>query len=78
MVPAAVVSIGKNRVDRSAAISTALYPATLACDDSASIDWAREIRGMDSMANAVTPASRSLPAISGSERGARNPINTDP
>ena len=36
-VPAAVVSIGKNRVDSLAASSTDLYPATLACEDSASI-----------------------------------------
>ena len=56
-VPAAVVSIGKNRVDSDAASSTALYPATLACDDSASITCAREIRGMASSANACTPAS---------------------
>ena len=33
-------------------------PTTSACDDSASIDWAREIRGTSSIANAVTPQSR--------------------
>jgi hypothetical protein len=37
-----------------AASSTALYLATLACEDSASIDCAREIRGSDSMAKVVT------------------------
>jgi hypothetical protein len=33
---------------------------------SASIDWAREIRGTSSMANAVTRASRSAATVSGS------------
>ena len=57
-VPAAVVNIGKNRVDSDAATNTALYPATLACDDNASITCAREIRGIASSANACTPALR--------------------
>ena len=56
-VPAAVVNIGKNRVDSDAASNTALYPATLACDDNASITCAREIRGIASSANACTPAA---------------------
>ena len=77
-MPAAVVSIGMKRGSRSAAISAALYPPTVACDDSASIDCARVIRGMDSIANATTPwaASRSIPAWSVS--GCRKPIRTAP
>src|SRR2546427_6825364 len=45
----------------SAARMTALYPATVACEDRASIGCARVIRGIDSIANAITPraASRS-------------------
>ena len=72
-VPAAVVSIGKNRVDSDAATNTALYPATLACDDNASITCAREIRGIASSAKPLTPASRRPSATSGCVRGARNP-----
>jgi hypothetical protein len=73
-VPAAVVSIGKKRVSRSAASSTALYPATPAWDDRASIDCAREMRGIASIAKAVTPAAVSAAATSGSDRGARKPM----
>ena len=51
--PAAVVSIGKNLGRVSAAIRTALYPATVACDERTSIDWARVVRGMASMLNEV-------------------------
>jgi hypothetical protein len=55
-----------------------LYPDTVACDDSASIDCARVIRGIDSIANATTPrpASRSIP--SRSVKGCKNPISTWP
>ena len=55
-VPAAVIKSGKNRGDISAPTRTARYPAHKACEVSASIDWAREIRGTNSRENAVTPA----------------------
>ena len=77
-MPAAVVSIGKNRVDSEAATSTALYPATLACDDSASITCAREIRGIASNANACTPAFFSASIWLSALRGAKKPISVWP
>ncbi len=49
MVPAAVVSMGKKRGSTSAAISTALYPQTVAMEESASILCARVVRGIISM-----------------------------
>ena len=64
IVPAAVVSIGRNRGRCSAPSSTALYPETVACDESASIDCARVVRGIDSIANPSTPRCReSLDAL---------------
>src|SRR5712691_10327210 len=77
-VPAAVVSIGRKRGSRSAAISIAWYPATVACEESASIGWARVMRGIDSIAKATTPreASRSIPSRSVS--GWRKAIRTCP
>src|SRR5205807_3875227 len=53
-VPAAVTSIGKNRPAAAAASSTALYPATVACEDSTSMDCARVMRGNSARLNAVT------------------------
>src|SRR6266850_5878512 len=53
-VPAAVVSMGSNLGSSAAPSSTALYPAIVACDESASMDWARVMRGTNSMAKAVT------------------------
>src|SRR5437870_10102553 len=53
-VPAAVTSIGKNRLVAAAARRTALYPATVAWDDSTSIGCARVIRGSNARLNAVT------------------------
>jgi hypothetical protein len=50
MVPAAVVSMGKNFGADSAAISMARYPATAACELSTSIAWARVVRGSSSSA----------------------------
>ena len=34
---------------------TRLYPETVACEDSASIGWARVIRGIDPSAKPITP-----------------------
>src|SRR5690606_26904923 len=77
-VPAAVVSVGKNRGNRSAASSAARYPVTVAWDDSASRLWARETRGTASTANARTPALRSAATPSVLVAGARRPTNTAP
>ncbi len=77
-MPAAVVNIGKNRVDSVAATNTALYPETLACDDNASITCAREIRGIASNANACTPAFFSASIWLSALRGARNPTSVWP
>ena len=49
-VPAAVVSIGKNLGRCIAAKRTARYPATVACEDRASIRCARVVLGILSMA----------------------------
>ena len=75
IVPAAVMSMGKRRGTRSAARRTALYPATVAWDESASIDCARVIRGIDSIAKATTPRSRRRAMPSESVSGSRNPID---
>ena len=55
-----------------------MYPPTVACDESASIAWARVIRGTDSSANAVTPAAASASTPAWSESGSRKPISTWP
>ena len=55
-VPAAVISMGKNFGSRSAASSTALYPPTVLCEDKASIDCARVMRGIDSIAKPTIAA----------------------
>ena len=73
-VPAAVVSMGKNRPNASAATSTALYPATLAWELSASMDWARDsVRGSPSRLIAVTPLAASAAARPGSASGLSMP-----
>src|SRR5438093_922620 len=77
-VPAAVMSIGKKRGRCSAPRSAASYPATVACDESASIGCARVIRGTDSSANAVTPRAASASTPVGSESGSRKAINSWP
>ena len=48
------------------------------CDERASIDWARVMRGIASIANAVTPADASRLAVSASVSGFRKPIRTLP
>ena len=52
--------------------------ATLLCEDSASIDCAREMRGIASIANAVAPASASACVVCGLDSGARKPIRIEP
>ena len=59
MVPAAVIIIGNIRGSVSAAMSTALYPAMVAIEDSASMLCARVILGISSIENAVTPRAAS-------------------
>ncbi len=71
-VPAAVVSIGRMRPIASAPISTALYPAIVACEESASIDCAFVVRGTSSIAKAVTlrpvRAARRSPEAAGARK----------
>ncbi len=55
-VPAAVIIIGKARPNVSAEWITALYPARFDWLDSTSIDWARVMRGMNSIESASNPA----------------------
>ena len=68
-VPAAVTSIGKKRGAVFAASSTALYPATVACDESASIGWARVMRGSRMRLNAVILRAASCCTSAGSAPG---------
>ncbi len=77
-VPAAVMNSGKKRGSRVAASSTQRYPATSACEVSASIDWARLIRGTSSMANAVTWACARARTTSSSAPGEQKPRVTAP
>ncbi len=73
-MPAAVISIGKNRPNSAAATSAALYPATLACELSASIGCVLDsVRGIPSRLTAVTPRAASAAASSGSVSGASMP-----
>ena len=73
-VPAAVINNGKNFGDNSAATNEARYPAHNACEVSASIDWAREIRGTISSENAVTPAATAASIESTEPVGDKNEI----
>ena len=73
MVPAAVVSMGKMRGWQSAAISTALYPQAVPIEESASMLWARVVRGINSTENAVTPARAISCTTSAEPNGRRNP-----
>ncbi len=75
-VPAAVVIIGKKRPASRAASRVAAYPATLACEESASIAWARVILGIASIAKLVTPADASARLVAPEVSGARWPIRT--
>ena len=77
-VPAAVIIIGNNLPMRAAAMSTALYPAAEACDERASIDWARDMRGSSSRLKAVTPRLASALTMSPWVEGCRKLISTAP
>ena len=50
----------------------------MACEDSASIDCARVMRGIASIAKLVTPAVRERPDGVGRVSGARKPTSTEP
>src|SRR5262249_54011426 len=68
----------KNRPNSCAPNNTARYPAIFDCDDNASIDCAREIRGTASNAKPDTPDpanARTPPAF---VSGCKKPINTPP
>src|SRR4051812_46387968 len=77
IVPAAVISIGEKRGISWAAMITAREPLTGACEDSASIDWAREMRGIASIAKAVAPVAAIALAGPFAPSGLRKPISTD-
>ena len=49
----------------------------MAWEDSASIDWARVMRGIASMAKLVTPRSASARTVSEAVSGWRKPISTE-
>ena len=56
-----------------------MYPATLACELSASIPWARDsVRGSPSSETAVTPFSASWMASSGATSGESMPMTACP
>ncbi len=63
---------------RSAAMRTALYPPTVACELSVSMLWARVMRGMASMLMALTPAFASFCASSGLASVPSVPMRTEP
>jgi hypothetical protein len=74
-----VISSGKNRPNSPAATSTALYPATLDWEVSASIGCARDsVRGRPSRLITVTPRAASAAANSGSASGASMPMTAWP
>ena len=50
----------------------------MACEDSASIDCARVMRGMASIAKLVTPRSASARTVSAAVSGWRKPTSTEP
>ena len=70
--------MGKMRGSSSPASSTALYPAMVAIEDSASMACARVVRGISSMAKAVKPAPTSGSMAAGSSSGLRKPTTTAP
>ena len=77
-VPAAVINNGKNLGESSAATRAARYPAHNACEVSASMDCAREIRGTNSSENAVTPAFLAAEIESSEAVGERKEIVSAP
>ena len=77
-MPAAVTNIGKIFGSAAAPRSTARYPAIVLIAESASIDWAREMRGINSIEKAVTRWLARRRATSGRSNGLRKPISTEP
>src|SRR5581483_5104682 len=57
---------------------TALYPTTVAIEESASIACARVLRGINSTANVVSFSPMAGSSAVGSSSGRRNPSTTDP
>src|SRR3989338_3398345 len=78
MVPAAVVSMGMSFLRLLAAMITALYPAIVLMEESASIICALEILGTASMEKALTFLAASARAISRFAMGWRNAASTAP
>jgi len=75
---AAVVIIGKRRRQGAGGEDTALYPAMDAMEESASMLWAREMRGIISMRRDGAAAKANFAARSGLERGSQKPIDVFP
>ena len=74
-VPAAVVSMGKKRPNAAAPTRAALYPATLACELSASMPCARDsVLGSPSRLIAVIPRDARVAASPGSASGLSMPM----
>ena len=69
IVPAAVMSMGKNLGNAAAAIITASYPAAVACDDKTSIICATVVRGIMSTAIAVILRAASASTTAAFARG---------
>jgi len=75
-VPAAVIIIGNIRGSASAASSTALYPAIVAMDDSASMLCARVMRGTISMEKRMAPFAATDWVRALSLNGSEKPMTT--
>jgi len=77
-VPAAVTSMGMNLGMAVAPRSAAAYPAAVAWEERASMDWARVVRGMSSIAIGVTPRACNAVRVPSLAAGFSRPITTDP
>ena len=76
--PAAVVSIGRNFGQLSAPMTAATYPPAVAWELSASMLWARVIRGTSSRAKAVIFRSRIRAIAARLFAGFMNPMTIVP
>ena len=78
IVPAAVIIMGMSFPRLDAATNAALYPAILLCDDNASMDCARVMRGTRCMLSAVTRRAASTSSTSRFRAGCRKLIRIAP
>ncbi len=77
-VPAAVDSIGSSFGSAPAPRRTALYPLTVACEESTSIDCARVMRGTFSSASSLMPFCCSTARASACPAGAQYDTSAEP